>query len=84
MAKSWHIKGVMLGVREAALKSDGVASACLKSAETIAATASSIDGCAYGASLGNRGKRRVYAFAYPADGDAIRSNAKNDTLQRAL
>ena len=84
MAKSWHIKGKMQGVRAAALKSDGVAQACLASAQKIASTASSIDGCDYGCRMGTRGKRRVYAFVYPADLHAVRANAKYDTLQRSL
>lgn len=84
MAKSWHIKGKMQGVRAAALKSDGVAQACFKSAQNIASTASSIDGCDYGTELGTGGKRRVYAFVFPADLHAARSNAKHDTLQRSL
>ena len=84
MAKSWRIKGKMRGVRDAALMSEGVAQACLASAQKIAATASSIDGCDYGCRMGTRGKRRVYAFVFPADLHAARSNAKHDTLQRSL
>lgn len=84
MAKSWRIKGKLRGVRDAALMSEGVAQACLESAQKIASTASSIDGCDYGCRMGTRGKRRVYAFVYPADLHAVRANAKYDTLQRSL
>lgn len=84
MAKSWRIKGKLRGVRDAALMSEGVAKECLECARVIADTASTIDGCDYGCRMGTRGKRRVYAFVYPADLHAARANAKYDTLQRSL
>lgn len=84
MAKGFRLFGKMQGVRAAALKSDGVAKECLECARVIADTASTIDGCDYGCRMGTRGKRRVYAFVFPADLHAARSNAKHDTLQRSL
>lgn len=67
----------------AMMKSPGMASCVEQYAERIAAGARSIDGENYG-SRSKIGRVSAHGYAFTASWNAMRSNAENDTLSRAL
>lgn len=81
----WTYKPKKSGIR-ALMKSDGMRAVVGAKAEEIASSARAMaaePGAVYASRTGI-GKMSAHGYAYTANGKAMRDNARNDTLDRAL